>query len=638
MRESFTPFFFPEQLMNPTNEVVSPNSLPLRVFLCFLWGSSLFLTPTNAQAEVYSPTELFEMGVWEEGVWDVYATHNLNAADTTNADQVWLNGGLGLALSGDGVTVGVWDGGAVRSTHQAFNSVDLPDPRGGEIGDIELNATASRVAVIDNSSLSNHATHVAGTIGADNDVPGARGMASQVFIRSRSFSNDVNEMAADASLIDLSNHSYGTIRGWHDTFVSTNTSGSVHRWYGNYSLSGTEDASFGRYSSRSRSIDAVLYDNPHLVSVWSAGNDRNDSYVNRANNGRFVASFSGAPSNFHESLGGGLYVVSAATGHPIPGRDGDGGTGFDSLSNGGQTAKNVFVVGATRDHTVDPHNGASVSLTSFSSYGGTDDGRIAPHIVGNGNSLRSSTSASNSSYGNLSGTSMSAPNVTGSLALLVEHWRNEVGNDPTAASLKALAMHTATDVTNGVARVGPDYSTGYGLMNTADAALFVSDFVQEPLSIRDQHIFVDGLGANDVFDLTNLKVVSHEVKATLVWTDPEGVSRSGFDNRTSVLVNDLDLWMTDSQSNVFYPWTLDIENPTASATRDKANHVDIVEQVLIDSPSLGEILSLSIGHTGSLLNGLSQDFSLVLEGVVFIPEPSSLFLFLSAMLAFRLRR
>ena len=625
--------------MNPNNKVIATLALPLRLYLLLLlWGCNLLLIPANAQAEVYTPAEILEMGTYEDGIWNVYATHNLNAADTTNADQVWLNGGLGLSLSGDGVTVGVWDGGAVRSTHQAFNSVDLPAPRSGELGDIELSATAARVAVIDNVSISNHATHVAGTIGADNDLPSARGMADHVFIRSRSFFNDVNELAADASLIDLSNHSYGTVRGWSDTFVSTNTSGDVHRWYGNYSQSSTEDASFGRYSFSSRSIDAVLHDNPHLVSVWSAGNDRNDSYINNANNGRFVASFSGAPSNFHESLGGGLYVVSAATGHPIPGSDGDGGTGFDSLSNGGQTAKNTFVVGATADHTVDPHNGATVSMTSFSSYGGTDDGRLAPHVVANGNFLRSSTSASDTSYGFLSGTSMSAPNVTGSLALLVEHWRNEIGNDPSAASLKALTMHTATDVTSSVATVGPDYSTGYGLMNTADAASLVSDFVQKPFLTRDQHIVVDFLDANDVFDLTNLKVVDTEVKATLVWTDPEGFSQIGFDNRTSVLMNDLDLWMTDAQNNMYYPWTLDIENPTASATRDKANHVDIVEQVLIDSPGLGEILSLSIGHTGSLLNGLPQDFSLILEGVVFIPEPSSLFLLLSALLAFRTRQ
>lgn len=45
---------------------------------------------------------------------------NANAADTTNADQLRSGGGLGLSLSGQGVTVGIWDGNAVRATHQEF--------------------------------------------------------------------------------------------------------------------------------------------------------------------------------------------------------------------------------------------------------------------------------------------------------------------------------------------------------------------------------------------------------------------------------------------------------------------------------------------------------------------------------------
>ena len=43
---------------------------------------------------------------------------NRNAADTTNADQLWTGGGMGLNLDGTGITVGVWDGGRVRATHQ----------------------------------------------------------------------------------------------------------------------------------------------------------------------------------------------------------------------------------------------------------------------------------------------------------------------------------------------------------------------------------------------------------------------------------------------------------------------------------------------------------------------------------------
>jgi len=43
---------------------------------------------------------------------------NADAADTTNADQLWLGGGLELNLTGAGVTVGIWDEGAVRGINQ----------------------------------------------------------------------------------------------------------------------------------------------------------------------------------------------------------------------------------------------------------------------------------------------------------------------------------------------------------------------------------------------------------------------------------------------------------------------------------------------------------------------------------------
>jgi hypothetical protein len=89
---------------------------------------------------------------------------NLNAADTTNADQLWPGGGLGLNLSGAGLTAGIWDAGDVRSTHQELTG---------------------RVTVVDAVGLHDHSTHVAGTIGATGVNPAAHGMANGILIRSR---------------------------------------------------------------------------------------------------------------------------------------------------------------------------------------------------------------------------------------------------------------------------------------------------------------------------------------------------------------------------------------------------------------------------------------------------------------------
>jgi subtilisin family serine protease len=73
------------------------------------------------------------------------------------------------------LTVGVWDEGAVRATHQEF---------GGRV--VSGDGTAT---------LNDHATHVAGTIGAAGVNPMAKGMATAVNIRSYDWNNDLVELA-----------------------------------------------------------------------------------------------------------------------------------------------------------------------------------------------------------------------------------------------------------------------------------------------------------------------------------------------------------------------------------------------------------------------------------------------------------
>ncbi|MFX5784919.1 S8 family serine peptidase, partial [Acinetobacter baumannii] len=61
-------------------------------------------------------------------------------------------------------------------------------------------------------------------------------------------------------------------------------------------------------------------------------------------------------------------------------------------------------------------------MSSFSSWGPTDDGRIKPDLVADGVSVTSTGGNSTTSYATLSGTSMAAPNTTGSLLLLQEYY------------------------------------------------------------------------------------------------------------------------------------------------------------------------------------------------------------------------
>lgn len=516
---------------------------------------------------------------------EMKTTHNRNAADTTNTDQIW--GGTPLNLTGAGYTVGVWDAGDVLVTHQEF---------GG------------RVTIVDGVGTHYHSTHVAGTIGAAGVVGAAQGMASQVNIRSRDWDNDITEMAGDAAagLIQVSNHSYGNIRGWTQMYWEK-MGRVVDTWYANRTLYSVEDPNFGKYTSNVQSLDQVLYDNPKLVSVWSASNDRNDQYTGLIP--FYYATWLEPPD---VTLAG--WYLPPTWAIPAPPPDGNAGTGYDSLPQE-QTAKNTIVVGAIHDVTSDPYTKAQVdgSMTSFSSWGPTDDGRIGVDLVANGIALTSADDSADNAYASISGTSQSSPNVAGTAVLLVEHYNDTFGSQPNSATTKGALIHTAFDAGN----TGPDYAFGWGLADGAAAAQFLTDAAT---TSYNWVIEGDYTGSELVYDF--LSPAGAPLKATLVWTDPAPATLpgSGLDDPTSVLVNDLDLWITDWLGNTYYPWTLDPNNPGNPAVRTALNSVDNTVQVLIDSVAAAGKYQI---HVGGSLDPLyaSQDFSLLFSGV---PEPASI--------------
>lgn len=525
------------------------------------------------------------------GTLRIHTLDNQNAADTTNTDQLRAGGAAGLNLTGQGYTVGVWDGGLIRATHQEF---------GG------------RVTVVDSGRVGDHATHVAGTIGAAGVADAAQGMATQVSLRSRDWTNDFAELDADADLIAVSNHSYGFVAGWEvypaATFGFATPTGFVDVWFEDRYLYSAEAAAFGKYDSYARELDQVLFQHADLLSVWSAGNDRNDAFRNVSGNGTYVAWFSGDPGGIGWS-GEGWYLVSNTGAMSAPGGDGNAGTGYDSLSVT-QTAKNSLVVGAVNDVPSDPYTAAEVVATSFSSYGPTDDGRIKPDVVANGASLYSSLASSDTAYGYGSGTSMSSPNVAGTAVLLVEHFVNQFGTEPRSASVKGALIHTAADAGN----PGPDYVYGWGLVDgTAAAAFLTGAATGDAESYFEERTYAGSAGM--------LELVSdgtQPLKATIVWTDPSPtvLPGPGVDDAAPVLVNDLDLWIT-GPGGTYYPWTLDPLEPSAAAVRTQANHVDNVEQVLIDAPAAG-VYTLHVGHTRS---SADQPYSLLISGAAVATAP-----------------
>ena len=551
---------------------------------------------------------------------------NQNAAITTRANTLRTGGGLGLNLTGAGITVGVWDEGAVRSTHQELNG---------------------RVAVVDAAPLSAHATHVAGTIGATGIVPALGGMASGVNIRSRDWNSDFTELNADAGagLIQISNHSYGFLTGWLGQLATAapllNT--PTDFWYENRANFSEEDPDFGRYSSETRQLDEVLYNNPALLSVWAAGNHGDDQFTN-ANPGKYLAFLSG-PTVGGTLIAPAIYLIDVnQSGLTPPPPDGNGGAGYDSLPSV-QTAKNSLVVGAISNTTWNGDNTIATGGTvlPISSWGATDDGRMKPDLVASGDNIISSLSANNTASGSLFGdTSSSAASVTGTMVLLYEHHQNLDGlndpeyenvqnktgtptnprfktiADPLSSTMKGLGIHTATDI----GLTGPDYQSGWGLLNGQSAATFLSD-LGDPYQDNPSLLVEDTFDGSPI-DIGTVNSNGGEIKVTLVWTDPapttlptRGTNDGNIDDPTSVLVNDLDLYLKDSNGTIYYPWTLDPSNPSLGAVKTTANNRENVEQVVFNATTEG----IGAGDYTVYVDGVldpgyaDQDFSIFFSSV-----------------------
>ncbi|WP_299705758.1 S8 family serine peptidase [uncultured Pontibacter sp.] len=522
-------------------------------------------------------THISLQGLDATGMPVYYITYNNSyAAATTRTDQLWAGGRLGLNLSGAGDAVseklGVWDGGLVRESH------------------IELRG---RVEQMDNATkLNDHATHVAGTMIASGHNALAKGMAFGFKkLQAYDFNNNTAEIAEAGRMEMLvSNHSYGTIAGWRYNSERKGTNEDPFwEWWGHPSISETEDYKFGFYDETAVSWDRIAYNAPYFLIVKSGGN-------NRGERGPEI----GKP--FMKRNASGSFVLVPQRPANMSSND-----SYDAISTYGN-AKNILTVGAVSAITGGYKQPTDVIISSFSSFGPTDDGRIKPDIVGNGVSVLSSTSGSDKSYSALSGTSMAAPNVSGTLLLLQEHYSNlNKGKLMRAATLKGLAIHTADEAGSAP---GPDYIFGWGLLNAERAANVISNKQKTHL------ISENSLAQGQTYRLDVVASGTGPLTVTISWTDPEGTAHaattSNLNNRAPRLTNDLDLRVSH-KGTTSLPWTLDPEKPSDAAKRGD-NIRDNVEQILIPNAIQGETYSITVSHKGTMQKG-PQAYSLLVSGI-----------------------
>lgn len=512
-----------------------------------------------------------------------YAPHNINAADTISTDELWPGGATGLDLDGGGRIIGLWDQDAVRNTHVEFTS---------------------RVTQRDAATpFDFHATGTAGTlmsaglntlnVGGQIVAHAARGMSFGANLHAYDFEDDLIEMA-DAVLDDdlrLSNHSYGRTCGW------TLTPEYGWLWFGETTISAQEDFKFGFYfDTRSDTLDQIVYDADTYLPVLSSGNDQGEAPPTQ-------------PID-HWALVNGQWDFFTGVSRAIDG----GATGFDTVSPEA-AAKNVLTVGAVHD-IIGGYNGVgSVVLAYFSSMGPTDDGRTKPDLVANGIGVVTTDADSDIDYQSVSGTSFSAPSVTGSLNLLRQLYHITYSQDypMLASTLKAVAIHTADEAGS----AGPDYSFGWGLMNTQTG----SDLIAADAA-SDSHPHIKEVlmpsGGTITFPVTTGG--TEPLRVTICWSDPPGIPPSeAVDPADQMLRNDLDLRITSPTSVVHRPWVLNPAVPAGAATTGD-NTRDNVEQVAIASPMTGEYI-VSITHKGVLVDG-AQQLSIIVSGNTALDAPA----------------
>ncbi|MCK5850913.1 MAG: S8 family serine peptidase, partial [Kiritimatiellae bacterium] len=359
-----------------------------------------------------------------------------------------------------------------------------------------------------------------------------------------------------------------------------------------------ESDTFGIYNINASEWDALCHDVPYLLPFKSSGNDRTD----------------GPPAegaNFQYYNSGWLTKTYNSLTDPFADNWDDGG--FDTISDIGN-AKNIMTVGSVEDAVLaNVKHLPYAAMAAYSCWGPTDDGRIKPDIVANGASLYSSSSASDTSYVDISGTSMSSPSAAGSAVLLAEYYSDLLpGRYMRSSTVKGLIIQTADDLGN----AGPDYKFGWGLMNTRAAADHIYTHERFPNALRIYEDMLTSATPQKEFQLS--AVQGQQIKVTLCWTDPPATPQASLDNPSPRLVNDLDLRIVDNNGHTNFPFVLNPTNPALPAVTGD-NNLDNVEQVYIATATNSGVYTVRISADGSLDSGI-QIFSLIVDGLVSPPN------------------
>ena len=380
---------------------------------------------------------------------------------------------------------------------------------------------AGRVTNIDGTTPLAHATHVAGTLGGTGVFSEERGGSA---FQWRGIAPDVSIITWDY---------YGTVI--QDFIDSISLYGvDLHHNSWGFGVNSQNCEILGDYDFLAPDLDSLVVGaaGRRIPIIFSAGNERDDGDC------------------------------------PLL----EGGYG---CLNPPKAAKNLLVVGAT--------NSDDDTMTEFSSWGPTDDGRLKPDVcapgceAGGEGYIKSTLPTDIYGAPGWCGTSFSAPVGSGAIAILHQAWDSTfVGTEPEPSFFRAILAATAVDLGN----PGPDFAFGHGRIDIKKAAE----------SLLGDTPFTDLVAQDDVVEHTfSVAPGTSSIRVVLAWDDPPAAPVSD-----PALVNDLDLVLVSPSETIYEPWILDPAFPGLDAVRgiDTRNNM---EQVSVSLPQAGEWRARIVG-------------------------------------------
>ncbi|MGV6815144.1 MAG: S8 family serine peptidase [Phycisphaerales bacterium] len=271
-----------------------------------------------------------------------------------------------------------------------------------------------------------------------------------------------------------------------------------------------------------------------------------------------------------------------------------------------ENAKNCLAVGASQDAN---------NQNSFCSggQGPTADGRRKPEIYAPGCGTTSASSSTTCGTTSLTGTSMAAPAIAGSAALVRQYYEDgyypsglaesQDGFTPSGTLLKATLLNSAVDMT-GISGF-PSNREGWGRVLLDNALYFAGD--STTMIIRDvRNAANDALNTGDLDEIHfTVNSLTAPLKATLVWHDAPAAPNASF-----TPVNNLDLEVIMPSGDVLVGNNI---TNGVSAFGGSPDTINNVEMVMLPATGTGDY---TLRVKGTAVNQGPQGYAVIITGDV----------------------